>query len=85
MLALIALFLIGILTGANSERPNFWLLAALLGLVFLLLAFMWHSINHWPGLLSPAWVDMFAQMVFATVIGLMLGGIFLSPKREKIN
>lgn len=84
MLDLVALFLVSLLAGANSERRYFWPLVILLAEIFLCLCLIWHDAHHYPGLLSPAFVAMFGSMVIAMVVGLLLGGVFLSPKQKNV-
>lgn len=83
MLILLVLFLVAVLTGSRSEKTGFWQLAGLLLVLFVGFCFMWHDINHYPGLLSPAFVDQFGQWIITIVVGIMVGGIVFGGMLKK--
>ena len=83
---ILALFLVGVLTGSKSGQPKkFWLLAVLMFLIWVGLCVIWQDVNNYPGLFAPAFGNMQGKMFSAMVIGIMIGRIFLSREQKRFG
>jgi Na+/melibiose symporter-like transporter len=75
MLGLVILFLMALVLGSRSGKPDFWFGAGLVLLVLVGLCLVWLELNQWPHLFSSGFVAHLGKLVVTTVFGLMIGGI----------
>lgn len=81
-MTLIALTIIGFLVGMRAGKPDFWLLAALLGTMLSVFIFAWQAQHSWPGMFDPAFVGSISKWLIAAMLGLILGRVFFYRAAE---
>ncbi len=78
MLALLALFLAGILVGSRYGKRGFGSVSLLLLVFFVLLCIMWQDIHYYPGVVASAFVSQVGKWAIATLMGLLIGRLIVS-------